>query len=114
MWLITILFSKFHCLALNTKKVLMSLLKSGLTPMESEKVEPARVKESPVQFECIVKDVVELGQSGGAGNLVISEVVLMHIDEAILDDDGKINQQKIDLVGRMGKNWYTRSRKWSF
>ncbi len=89
-------------------------IKSGLTPIESEMVKPARVKESPVQLECIVKDVIELGQDGGAGNLVISEIVMIHIDEDILDENGRIDQNKIDLVGRMGGNWYTRSRKGLF
>ena len=89
-------------------------VKSGLTPLPSELIRPARVKESPVQFECMVKDVVELGDKGGAGNLVISEVVMMHIDEAVLDADGSIDQEKIDLVARMGKNWYSRSRNGLF
>ena len=81
-------------------------VKAGLTPIDSECVKPPRVKESPVQFECVVNDVVELGQNGGAGNLVICEVVRIHIDEAILDESGRIDQLKIDLVGRMGGNWY--------
>lgn len=89
-------------------------IKAGLTPIESEVVRPARVKESPVQLECIVKEVVELGKEGGAGNLVVSEVVRLHISEDILDDDGRIDQVKIDLVGRMGGNWYTRSSKGLF
>lgn len=89
-------------------------IKSGLSPIESVKVKPARVKESPVQLECIVKDVVELGTKGGAGNLVICEVVMIHIDEGILDSNNRIDQHKIDLVGRMGGNWYTRSVKGLF
>lgn len=89
-------------------------IKSGLTPVESVKVKPARVKESPVQLECIVKDVVELGTKGGAGNLVICEVVMIHIDESVLDSNNRIDQHKIDLVGRMGGNWYTRSAKGLF
>ncbi|MEZ4720544.1 MAG: flavin reductase family protein [Flavobacteriales bacterium] len=84
-------------------------VKAGFTPVESELVKPFRVKESPVQMECKIKDVVELGPNGGAGNLVICEVVLMHINDSILDSDGRIDQQKIDLVGRMGGNWYTRA-----
>ncbi|MEQ9188176.1 MAG: flavin reductase family protein [Cryomorphaceae bacterium] len=84
-------------------------IKSGLTPVVSELVRPFRVKESPVQFECKVKEVVELGQSGGAGNLVICEVVLIHIDDDVLDADGRIDQTKIDLVGRMGGNYYVRA-----
>lgn len=83
--------------------------KSGLTPVESELIKPFRVKESPVQIECIVRDVVELGDQGGAGNLVICEVVRMHIKEEILAEDGMIDQDKIDLVGRLGRDWYTRA-----
>jgi len=83
--------------------------KAGFTPVASEKIKPFRVKESPVQFECIVNDIIELGQSGGAGNLIICEIVKMHIDERILDSEQRIDQQKIDLVGRMGGNYYCRA-----
>jgi len=83
--------------------------KSGLTKLPSEAVKPFRVAESPVQLECIVNDVVELGQEGGAGNLIISEVVRVHINESILDENGQIDQHKIDLVGRLGGNWYVRA-----
>lgn len=83
--------------------------KSGLTPIASELVKPFRVKESPVQMECKVNQVIELGTEGGAGNLVVCEVVKIHIDEAILDENGIIDQQKIDLVARMGGNWYCRA-----
>ena len=84
-------------------------VKAGLTPIESEMVRPYRVKESPVQMECIVKEVVELGNEGGAGNLVICEVKLIHIDDAILNEEGMIDQNKIDLVGRMGGDYYVRA-----
>lgn len=84
-------------------------VKSGFTPIESEKVKPFRVKESPVQLECKVNQVIELGNQGGAGNLIICEVVLMHINETVLDAKGVIDQQKIDLVARMGGNWYCRA-----
>lgn len=84
-------------------------VKSGLTMIPSEEVKPFRVKESPVQFECIVQEVIGLGDQGGAGNLVICEVIKMHINEAVLDDSGFIDQHKIDLVARMGANWYTRA-----
>jgi len=83
--------------------------KSGLTPVPSETIKPFRVKESPVQFECKVNEIVELGQNGGAGNLVICEVLKIHIDENVLDESGMIDQQKIDLVSRMGGNWYCRA-----
>ena len=88
--------------------------KSGLTMLASDIVKPPRVKESPVQFECKVKDIVYLGNEGGAGNLIISEVVKLHIDESILDEDGKIDQYKIDQVARMGGNWYTRAKEGLF
>lgn len=85
-------------------------LKSGLTPIHSELVKPARVKESPVQLECKVREVIELGDEGGAGNLVVAEVVLMHIDDEMIDKEGAIDQTKIDLVGRMGGNYYVRAK----
>ncbi|GGB85511.1 flavin reductase [Flavobacterium suaedae] len=83
--------------------------KSGLTMIASDVVKPFRVKESPVQFECKVKDIIALGDEGGAGNLVICEVVKIHVDETILDENGAIDQNKIDLVSRMGGNWYSRA-----
>ena len=81
-------------------------IKAGFTPLESETIKPLRVKESPIQFECRVNEVVELGDGGGAGNLVICEVLMIHIKDEVLDSNGKIDQKKIDLVGRMGGNWY--------
>jgi len=86
-------------------------IKSGLTMLPSDLVRPPRVAESPVQFECVVNDVIKLGTGNGAGNLVIAEIKLMHINEAILDDQGKIDQQKIDLVARLGGDWYCRVTK---
>ena len=83
--------------------------KSGFTAIKSDIVRPARVGESPVQFECKVNDVIELGQEGGAGNLIICEVVKIHIQEDILDEHQMIDQHKIDLVSRMGGNWYCRA-----
>lgn len=83
--------------------------KAGLTMLPSDIVKPFRVKESPVQFECRVNDIIALGTGGGAGNLVLCEVLKMHIDEAILDAGGNIDQHKIDLVARLGANWYSRS-----
>jgi flavin reductase (DIM6/NTAB) family NADH-FMN oxidoreductase RutF len=84
-------------------------VKSGFTPLKSETIKPARVAESPVQFECKVNQVVELGTEGGAGNLIICEVTRIHINENILDDNGMIDQHKIDLVSRMGGDWYCRA-----
>ncbi|MFA7273327.1 MAG: flavin reductase family protein [Crocinitomicaceae bacterium] len=84
-------------------------VKAGLTPLDSETIQPKRVAESPVQLECKVIEVKELGMEGGAGNLVICEVTKIHIDESILDEKGMIDQKKIDLVARMGGNWYCRA-----
>lgn len=84
-------------------------VKAGLTPIASELVKPFRVKESPVQLECKVREVVELGDVGGSGNLIICEIVMVHINEEILGEDGTIDQHKIDLVGRMGGNYYVRA-----
>lgn len=80
--------------------------KSGLTEMTSDLIKPPFVKESKVSFECKVNEVKPLGDQGGAGNLVICEVLLMHIDESILDEAGKIDPWKIDNVGRLGADWY--------
>lgn len=85
-------------------------IKAGLNKLPSETVKPYRVAESPVQFECRVTDVIALGDQGGAGNLVICEVLRMHVSESILDEHGAIDPHKIDLVARLGKDWYTRSR----
>jgi len=84
-------------------------LKSGLTAIKSDLVKPFRVAESPVQFECKVNEIISLGENGGAGNLVICEVVKIHIHESVLDANGFIDQHKIDLVSRLGGNWYSRS-----
>ena len=89
-------------------------LKSGLTPIASDVIKPFRVKESPVQFECVVNQIVALGSEGGAGNLIICEVVKIHIDEAVLDQNGTIDPVKIDLVSRMGANWYSRAKEGLF
>jgi flavin reductase (DIM6/NTAB) family NADH-FMN oxidoreductase RutF len=85
--------------------------KAGFTKLKSDTVKPFRVAESPVQFECVVNQVIELGAEGGAGNLVICEVKKIHIHEDVLDANGKIDQHKIDLVARMGGNWYCRADK---
>ncbi|MNU86363.1 Flavin reductase like domain protein [compost metagenome] len=81
-------------------------VKAGLTPVASDTIKPMRVLEAPVQFECKVLEVRELGDQGGAGNLVICEVTKIHIHEEILAEDGTIDQKKINLVARMGGNWY--------
>ena len=83
-------------------------IKAGFTPVASDLVRPPRVAESPVQFECVVNEVKVLGHGPGAGNLILAEIKLMHINESILDADGKIDQQKLDLVARLGGDWYAR------
>lgn len=82
--------------------------KAGFTPIASETIKPPRVKESPVQFECKVKQVIELGDQGGAGNLFICEILRMHIADEVIAENGRIDQAKLDLVGRSGGNWYVR------
>ena len=83
--------------------------KAGFTPIASDTIRPFRVKESPVQIECKVLEIKELGQKGGAGNLIICEVQKIHIDERVLDENQMVDQKKIDLVSRMGGNWYCRA-----
>lgn len=84
--------------------------KAGFTMIESDLVKPFRVAESPVQLECKVTEVKELGTEGGAGNLVFCEVVRIHIKEEVLDANGKVDTHKLDLVGRMGGNWYVHAQ----
>jgi flavin reductase (DIM6/NTAB) family NADH-FMN oxidoreductase RutF len=83
--------------------------KAGFTPLPSDLVKPFRVKESPAQFECRVMEIKELGKSGGAGNLIICEIIKIHISESVLDEAQQIDTKKIDLVARMGDNWYCRA-----
>lgn len=82
--------------------------KAGFTMQPSILVKPPRVAEAPVQMECIITEVIHLGDKPGAGNLILAEVKLIHIREDILDDEGKIDQVKIDLVARLGGDWYCR------
>jgi flavin reductase (DIM6/NTAB) family NADH-FMN oxidoreductase RutF len=84
-------------------------IKAGFTAVKSDIVKPFRVKESPVQLECKVLQVIETGKEGGAANLIICEVVCMHIDDNVLDEHGKIDPHKIDLVARMGADYYCRA-----
>ena len=84
--------------------------KAGFTMLPSDEIKPFRVSESPVQFECKVTDVIYTGKEGGAGNLIVCEVVKIHIHDAILDADGMIDQHKIDLVARAGGSYYSRAR----
>lgn len=83
--------------------------KSGLSELPSETIRPPRVKEAPISFECTVDEVKELGNEGGAGSLVICRILRMHIDRKYLNDDGRLDSTKLDLVGRMGESWYCRA-----
>ncbi len=90
-------------------KGISEFVKAGFTELPSVKVKPPRVAESPVSFECKVKEVIPLGTEGGAGNLVVCEVVLIHAKDELFDDDGKINPHKVDAVARMGNDYYCRA-----
>ncbi len=83
--------------------------KSGLTPVGGDLVRPFRVQESPAQMECKVQQIIPLGEEGGAGHLIICEVVRLHLREDVLDENGKINPHKMDLMGRMGRAYYVRA-----
>ncbi len=83
--------------------------KAGLTPLPSQLVKPFRVAESPVQMECKVERIISLGDMGGAGNLIICRILLMHISESVLSEKGRIDPHKIDLMGRMGRFYYVRA-----
>jgi flavin reductase (DIM6/NTAB) family NADH-FMN oxidoreductase RutF len=88
--------------------------KAGLTMLESDLVKPFRVAESPIQFECKVNDIIKLGTEGGAGNLIICEVLKFHITSEVLNDDKSINQEQLDLVARAGGSYYSRANKGFF
>lgn len=90
-------------------KAVSEFEKAGFTPLASEKIRPFRVKESPVQIECIVKQIIETGTEGGAGNLVICEPVMIHINDEVLNEKGGIDPHKLDLVARMGGDYYCRA-----
>jgi len=89
-------------------KGINEFIKAGFTMLPSNLVRPPRVAESPVQLECVVNDIISLGESAGSGNLVIAEVKLIHISESVLGDNGKIDQRKMDHVARLGGDWYCR------
>ena len=88
--------------------------KAGLTMLPSDEIKPFRVAESPVQFECKVNEIVHLGKEGGAGNLVICEVVKLHIADEVMNKDNTINQEALDLVARAGGSYYSRAKKGFF
>ena len=84
-------------------------IKAGFTEIASDTIQPPRVKESPVSFECSVEQIIELGTEGGAGNLVLAKVQRIHVRTEFLDNNEHLDTTKLDLVGRMGANWYTHS-----
>jgi len=90
-------------------KGVSEFLKAGFTEVPSTKVKPPRVGESKASFECKVNQIIPLGEEGGAGNLVICEILLVHIDDSVFDEDGKINPWKVDAVARMGNDYYSRA-----
>jgi flavin reductase (DIM6/NTAB) family NADH-FMN oxidoreductase RutF len=91
------------------EKGVNEFIKAGFTQVPSTLIRPPRVAESPVAFECKVNQVIETGHSGGAGNLVVCEILLMHIKEEVLNEKGQIDPRKIDLVARMGGDFYCRA-----
>ena len=91
------------------EKGINEFVKAGFTEILSDTVKPPRVGESPVSFECTIDEIIELGKEGGAGNLVIARVQRVHLNTGFLDEDGKLDVLKLDLVGRMGGSWYTRA-----
>ena len=91
------------------EKGVNEFIKSGLTQVASEHVKPPRVGEAIAAYECKVKEVIALGDQGGAGNLIICEVLLIHIKDEVLDDAGMPDPFKTDLVSRMGGDWYCRA-----
>tara|TARA_B100001094_G_C17766096_1_gene592739 strand:- start:6 stop:632 length:627 start_codon:yes stop_codon:yes gene_type:complete len=93
------------------EKGVNEFIETGLTQVKSLLVKPPRVLESPISFECKVQEIVSLGESGGAGQLIIAKVVQIHIDKKFLDKTGDILSEKLDLVARMGGDWYTRATK---
>ena len=93
------------------EKGVNEFIETGLTQVKSLLVKPPRVLESPISFECKVQDIVSLGDSGGAGQLIIAKVIQIHIDKKFTDKNGDIDNEKLDLVARMGGDWYTRATK---
>tara|TARA_B100000780_G_scaffold64380_1_gene42098 strand:+ start:112 stop:951 length:840 start_codon:yes stop_codon:yes gene_type:complete len=85
--------------------------KAGFTPIKSDLISPSRIKESPINFECKVNEVITLGKEGGAGSLVLCEILKLHIDSSILDDSNTIDPFKLNIVSRLGANWYGKTNK---
>ena len=85
--------------------------KAGFTAIKSDLISPSRIKESPVNFECKINEIITLGEEGGAGSLVLCEILKMHIDESILDENNAIDPFKLNIVSRLGANWYGKTNK---
>ena len=105
---------KVNIAGMEYSKDVNEFLKAGFTAIAADRVKPPRIKESPVQFECVVKEIIETGREGGAGNIVRCEVLKVHLSDDILDENGNIDEWKLDLVGRMGSDHYVRTRKGIF
>ncbi len=85
--------------------------KAGFTEVKSDLVKPSRIKESPINFECKVNEIITLGEEGGAGSLVLCEILKMHIDTEVLDENNAIDPFKLNIVSRLGANWYGKTTK---
>ena len=93
------------------EKGVNEFVKSGLTMKDAELIRPKLIEECPVNFECKVLEIKHLGTEGGAGNLVICEIIKIHLHEKYLNDEGSLDQMKLDLVARLGGNWYARNNE---
>ena len=83
--------------------------KAGFTAVASDKIRPPRVAESPAAYECVVKQIINTGANPGAGHLIICEVVMAHLHDAIFDEKGTVDPHRVDLIGRLGGDWYARA-----
>ena len=100
---------KMTLTSLDYEKDIDEFVKASFTHLKSDLIKPFRVKESPIQFECKINEIISLGENGGAGNLIICEIILMHIDQNILDEKNNIDPNKVNLIGRLGFDWYLKS-----
>lgn len=92
-------------------KEVNEFVKSGLTMKDADLVKPKLIEECPVNLECKVLEIKQLGTEGGAGNLVICEVIKIHVREEYLNELGVLDQKKLDLVARLGGSWYSRNNE---
>lgn len=93
------------------EKGVNEFVKAGLTMKEADLVKPKLIEECPVNLECKVLEIKSLGTEGGAGNLVICEIIKIHVREEYLNEEGNLDQKKLDLVARLGANWYSRNNE---